>query len=178
MKRRIAASLMAMGIVGACASGPSPSSPARSSVAVPTGSAPSRATTIAVGVIAVVSRSDPSSEARDVLARCHIGEGEPIPLAKVTAMAQLADGSELAHFVPLTGREPELAEPDPVWVVQVDAEVWERGGEVWIDPTCIATARGSGYYATGPVRNVATGREFAPPTPPMPPDRTLPELQP
>ena len=128
--------------------------------------------------MATVSGSQPSPEARDVLARCHIGAGEPVAMSQVTGMAQLASGSELTHFVPLTGREPELADTNPVWVVQIRADLQEPGGEIWVDPVCVATTTRAGYFATGPVRNAASGVEISPEKPVTPPDRALPPLQP
>ena len=50
--------------------------------------------------------------------------------------------------------------------------------EVWTDPTCVVTENDSGYFATGPVTNTATGKVLQPEAPAVPPDRTVPPLAP
>jgi len=166
------ATLAAFITIAGCAVGSASTAPEGSS------SPPTASARLPDGVLAVVSRSRPSAEALDVLARCHIGDGEPVDLSQVTGMAQLASGSELVHFVPLTGLEPELADLDPVWVVQVEGELQQLGDQVWINPTCIASSTRAGYFATGPVKHTASGKEAQAVQPSVPPDRSVPPLEP
>ena len=129
------------------------------------------------GDVRAVSASNPSAGALDAMAKCHIGD--MIPIAKVTGMGQIASATDLYRYIPLTGREPQLREEGPAWIIQVHAELPQPGSnEVWIDPTCVVTQDDFGYFATGPVRNAATGALFTPEAPAIPPDRKLPALAP
>lgn len=125
-----------------------------------------------------VSRSDPDPDAKEAFAKCQIGEGLPVTMEMVSGMGRVASGPAVLRFIPLTGREPELSTSDPVWVVQVRGDVLQMGGEVWTNPTCIVTSERSGYYATGPVRNLKTGETLLPEQPAKPPDLSLPPLAP
>jgi hypothetical protein len=126
--------------------------------------------------LAAVSASNPGPDAEAALEKCHIGD--QIPLDRVVAMAKIPFARDLAHYIPLTGREPQLTEPGPAWVIQVQGDVQERGDEVWTDPTCVVTTNDAGYYATGQIRNTVTGDVLRPETPPVAPDRPLPTLAP
>ena len=126
--------------------------------------------------LVAISASAPSAGAADAIAKCHIGD--MIPISEVSGMAQLSTASEITHYVPLTGREPQLRETGPVWVLQIRGDVQEPGGEIWTDPTCIVTQSDYGYVATGPVKTVATGSVLLPEAPATPPDRVLPTLAP
>lgn len=124
-----------------------------------------------------VSASKPSAEAKEVWAKCQIGE--QIPLENVTSMGRIESAKDLAHYVSLTGREPQLKEAGPAWVVTVKAEVPQPGStELWTDPTCVVTGGDSGYFATGPVTDLATGKVLTPEAPARPADRGLPPLAP
>ncbi len=153
----------------------SPGTPAASSQ--PTlAAAPSQAVPSAAVDLVAISASAPSAGAADAIAKCHIGD--MIPISEVSGMAQLSAASEITHYIALTGREPQLREAGPVWVIQIRGEVQEPGGEIWTDPTCIVTHSDFGYFATGPVKNVATGSVVLPEAPATPPDRVLPTLAP
>ena len=127
--------------------------------------------------LAPVSASHPGTEAAAVLATCRIGEG--VPVDEVAGMAKLPSARDLPHYAPLTGREPVLREPGPLWVVQIKGDVPEpMSGEIWTNPICIVSSSDSGYLGTGPITNLATGRVTPPEPPAVPPDRTLPPLAP
>jgi hypothetical protein len=99
-------------------------------------------------------------------------------MEEVAGMGKVPAAKDLTTFVPLTGREPQLKEPGPAWVVQIHGDVLQRGGEIWTDPTCVVTMNDSGYYATGPVKSTATGRVVMPEAPANAPTRGLPPLAP
>ena len=126
--------------------------------------------------ISPVSISNPSPGAKDAFEKCHIGD--MIPIEKVAGMGQVSSAKDLLHYVALTGREPQLQEESPAWVIQITGEVQQRGNEIWIDPTCIVTANDLGFYATGPVRSTETGQVLEPEPPSERPDRSLPPLVP
>ena len=143
-------------------------------VATPESGAPS---------LASVSASDPSAEAAAVFATCRIGEW--IPMSEVAGMAKLPAASDLTHYVALTGREPLLEEPGPVWVIQIKGDVPQQGGgspspggEIWTDPICFVTSYDFGYLGTGPITNTTTGKTTQPEAPVVAPDRRLPPLAP
>jgi hypothetical protein len=123
-----------------------------------------------------VSASKPSAGAVDAFAKCHIGD--MILISRVTGMGQIASAKNLAHYIPLTGREPQLTEDGPAWVIQIRGDIQEPGNEVWTDPTCFVTESDSGYFASGPVRKTTTGTVATPEPPARPPDATLPPLAP
>jgi hypothetical protein len=123
-----------------------------------------------------VSASAPTTEAAGVLAACHVGD--MITIDKVSGMAELPSAVDLPHFVPFTGREPQLKASGTVWVVQIRGDVQQRGNEIWTNPTCVVTSDDAGYFATGPVTNTATGKTIQPEAPPTSPDRALPSLAP
>ena len=127
--------------------------------------------------VTAVSASRPGDEAARVLANCNIGE--QIPLERVTGMGKIASAADLARYVPLTGRERQLKESGPAWVVTVDAEVPQPGStELWINPTCVVTDGDAGYYATGPVTDLSTGKTMLPEKPASPPEFRVPPLAP
>jgi len=123
-----------------------------------------------------VSASAPTTEAAGVFAACHVGD--MITIDRVSGMAELPSAVDLPHFVPFTGREPQLKASGTVWVVQIRGDVQQRGNEIWTDPTCVVTSDDAGYFATGPVTHTATGKTIQPEAPPTPPDRALPPLAP
>jgi hypothetical protein len=129
-----------------------------------------------LGPVAPISASNPGSAAQAVLDKCHVGD--MIPLTQVSAMGQISSAKDLVHYVPLTGREPQLKENGPAWVIQIHGDVQELGSEIWTNPTCVVTAQDAGYYATGPVRNTVTGKVVLPEPPANPPDLSLPALAP
>jgi hypothetical protein len=179
MKRLVALTILTTALVGCVSAGAvvtepptsttSPTNPPVASfapVATPAGGAP--------GLVAV-SASHPSAEAAAVFATCRIGEF--IPISEVAGMAKLPAASDLTHYVPLTGREPELKEPGPLWVIQIKGDVPQRL-EIWTNPICFVTNSDFGYMGTGPITNPATGKTTQPEAPAVAPDRSLPPLAP
>jgi hypothetical protein len=126
--------------------------------------------------VAPVSGSQPSAGAADAFAKCHIGD--MILISRVTAMGQIASAKNLARYIPLSGREPQLKEDGPAWVIQIRGDVPQPGGEVWTDPTCVVTQGEFGWFATGLVRDTATGKVLISKLPVSVPDATLPPLAP
>lgn len=109
------------------------------------------------------------------MAKCHIGDQYSID--QIAGMGQVPSTKDLFHYVPLTGREPELAADDPAWVIQFHGDIPMRSG-VWTDPVCIVTPLSFGYYATGPSTDYNSGKTQTPEPPPVSPDRSLPPLVP
>lgn len=129
------------------------------------------------GEVQAVSVSHPSVEAADAMAKCQIGD--TIPIDEVIGMGEIAAAKDIVHYVPLTGREPQLREDGPAWIIQIHGDLsMPLSGEVWTDPTCVVTPNDFGYYRTGPVRNIATGAITTPEPPAELPDRVLPPLAP
>lgn len=129
--------------------------------------------------ITPVSASSPSAAAKAAFAKCHVGDDDLIPLTSVTGAGRIASAKDLAHYMPLTGREPQLGEPGPAWIVTVHAELPQPGSnEAWTDPTCVVTDGESGWFATGPITDVQTGKVTAPEAPAKQPDRRVPPLDP
>jgi hypothetical protein len=126
--------------------------------------------------VAPVSASKPSAGAADAFAKCHIGD--MILISRVTGMGQIASAKNLAHYLPLTGREPQLEEAGPAWMIQIRGDVPQPGGEVWTAPTCVVTRGEFGWFATGPVRDTKTGQVLTSKLPASTPDATLPALAP
>jgi hypothetical protein len=127
--------------------------------------------------IVPVSASNPSAEANEVFAKCHIGD--MVLLKAVTSMGKIASAQDLEHYVPLTGREPQLSEPGPAWIVTVHDSLPQPGStELWSDPTCVVTDQEFGWFATGPVTDTSTDKVIQPEAPAKPPDRGLPPLAP
>lgn len=141
----------------------------------PAATAPARSVDPGQDLVAV-SASHPSAAAADAMDKCHIGD--MIAIEKVAGMAELPSAADLLRYAPLTGREPQLKEAGPVWVIQIKGDVRQMGNEIWTDPICVVTGSDHGYFATGPVTNTQTGKTDEPLAPALAPDRTLPSLAP
>jgi hypothetical protein len=126
--------------------------------------------------LSLVSASHPGPEVLDVFAKCQIGT--LIPVKQIAGMAKLPAVRDLTHYVPLTGREPQLKQTGPVWVIQIKGDVTQLSQEVWTDPICIVTDSDFGFFATGPFTDPTTGKTTQPEPPAVPPDRKLPPLAP
>lgn len=179
MKKLVALTVLTVALVGCVSAGAvvteppnsttSPTKPPVASlapVATPDRGAPS---------LVAVSASHPSAEAAAVFATCRIGEF--IPINEIDGMAKLPAAADLAHYVPVTGREPLLKQSGPVWVIQIKGDVPARQ-EIWTNPVCYVTNSDFGYLGTGPITNAATGKTTQPEEPAVPPDRQLPALVP
>jgi hypothetical protein len=126
-----------------------------------------------------VSASNPSPDAVRVFEACHIGDGDSVPLDRVTGMGMIHSARDLPRYIPLTGREPQLDVTGPVWIVTTDVAVPQPGSrEVWSGPTCVVTSLESGWFATGPVTDTATGQILDAEAPAQKPDLVLPTLAP
>lgn len=179
MKKQVAI-ILVMASAAACARTGHPvteasSVPSQTPIATYTATA---RTEPAPGELVPISASNPSVEAAAVFQKCHVGATDMFSVEQVIGMGEIPSATELVHYVPLTGREPQLADPGPFWVVQLDADVTQPGGEVWTDPTCVVTTKDFGFFATGPVKNASTGAVYTPLPPAVAPDRTLPPLVP
>jgi len=178
----ICLTLLAAATVGCEASGAVVTEPPSGQPVTTSSATPPASASLAVqpslnpGRLTAISASAPSKEAAAAFSACHIGD--QVPMAKVVGMAQLASASELPHYVALSGREPQLKALGPVWVIQIRGDVFEPGGEVWTDPTCVVTTTDAGYFATGLITRPTTGETFKPQPPASPPDAVLPPLAP
>lgn len=184
MPNRVSSVLLVAFFVAACTSSSTSTS---SSPEVPDGPGipPTAAVTAApteaipAEQIQSVSASKPLAEERRVFDSCHIGDDDLVPFDRVTGMGSVAAAKDVVRYVPLTGREPQLKESGTVWMVTIDLDLPQPGSsEVWADPTCIVTDQESGWFATGPVTNTATGEVMQPELPSKEPDLVLPPLVP
>ena len=184
MPKRVSSVLVVAVFVAACTSSGT-SAPSGREASDSPGMLPTAAVTAAPTVaipaqqIESVSASKPSVEERRVFESCHLGDDDLVPFDRVTGMGSVAEAKDLVRYVPLTGREPQLKEPGTVWMVTIDFDLPQPGSsEVWADPTCIVTDQESGWFATGPVTNTATGEVMQPEPPSKEPDLVLPPLVP
>ena len=68
---------------------------------------------------------------------------------EVAGMGKVAAAKDLTRYVPLTGREPQLKEFGPAWVVTVHANMRQpASSELWIDPDL--RGHSNRYLATSP----------------------------
>jgi hypothetical protein len=163
-------------LVSACTSALAPvtTQPEQSNAPFPS---PVVATSRAGADIIAVSASKPGAAAQAVLGKCNIGD--QIELKNVTGMGMIASPKDLPRYVPLTGREPQLVEAGPAWIVTVHAKIPQPGSsELWTDPTCVVTGEESGWFATGVVTDTATGKVTRPEAPVQQPDLSVPPLLP
>jgi len=94
-------------------------------------------------------------------------------------MALVPHAAGVSRYVPLTGPEPEFKTDAPAWAIQFAGELpMPKSGEVWTDPICGRVGETGGVYATGRVRNLASGEVFEPPIPARPAAKSLPPLAP
>ncbi|MBA2719026.1 MAG: hypothetical protein H0U52_07275 [Chloroflexi bacterium] len=179
MKRLVTLLILATSLVGCVSAGAvvtDPPTSTRSPTIRPVSSfAPVATSDTGAAAIGAVSASHPDAEAADVFVKCRIGDF--IPMKQVAGMGKLPAGGDLTHYVPLTGREPELKEPGPVWVIQIRGDV-SMGDQIWTDPICLVTNSEAGYMATGATTPYGTTKVTQPEAPPVPPDRDLPPLAP
>jgi len=179
LNKLVALTLLAAALVGCVSAGQvvtEPPNPTTSQTNPPVASfVPVETPADGAPTLDAVSESHPSPEAAAVFATCRIGEF--IPFNQVAGMAKLPAASDLPHYVPLTGREPYLKEPGPLWVVQIKGDVQIRGA-IWTNAICFVTSSDFGYVGTGPITDPATGKTTQPEAPAVAPDHTLPPLAP
>ena len=106
--------------------------------------------------LVAVSASHPGAEAAGIFRICRVRD--LIPIDEVAGMAKLPAAGDLPHYVPLTGREPQLKQPGPLWVIQIDGALTQYngaspspGGAIWTNPICFVTTSDFGFMATGPI---------------------------
>ena len=121
-----------------------------------------------------VTITNPDASVQAVFEKCQIDFG--VPKSEIVGMGMIGEPTDLPRFVALTGREPQLSDQGPTWVIQIHGEMRTPAGELWTDPTCVVTANDSGWYATGPVMNVADRTITTPLPATRSPDLGLPAL--
>lgn len=105
--------------------------------------------------ISPVSASHPSSDAKEALDACGAYE---FGLDHVAGVGLIPHATDAPRFG-LSAAAPLLKVATPAWVIQFRGEMAQlRSGETWIDPTCVVIDREPAFYATGPVRSLATGK--------------------
>lgn len=125
--------------------------------------------------IEAVSASRPSDEAATAMELCGVAH---IGTENIVGMGRIMRAQDAWHYVPLTGREPELQTSSPAWIITFRGEVnMPRGQEVWLEPTCMVIDGQPGFYATGPVI-LPSGAVATPLPATAAPDRRLPPLAP
>jgi hypothetical protein len=94
-----------------------------------------------------VSLSKPTADSKAVFAACHIGDLDQVPIAKVTGVGEIASMKDILHYVPLTGREPQIKAPGPVWIVTVHYDMFQPGAATrrgWTQPAWSPVTRWAG----------------------------------
>jgi hypothetical protein len=118
-----------------------------------------------------VSRSNPGPEAKAALELCV----RPDELALVVGMALLPSAREVGRYMLSNGKEPELQDDAPVWLVQLEGPVTYRFGTVF-HPTCmVKKGEPTLFMAYGGSQDGAT---WTPPVDFTPATRALPPLAP
>jgi hypothetical protein len=105
--------------------------------------------------IASVSASKPSPSAKVALEACGVYE---FGLQHVAGMGQVPHGTDAVRFG-LSASAPLLHVDTPVWIVQLQGEFPQPPSDkAWIDPTCVVVDGEPALYATGPIRDLRTGK--------------------
>lgn len=105
--------------------------------------------------ITAVSASHPSSEAKSALEACGAYD---LGLDHVAGMGELASGTDAPRFG-LSINAPELHTSSPAWLIQFRGDVPQlMAGQSWIDPICTVINGQPGFYATGPIRDLGSGK--------------------
>jgi hypothetical protein len=96
----------------------------------------------------------------------------------VAGMGELPSAADMVKYAPFSGKEPQLALPGPVWLVQFKGDIpMPKSGETWVDPVCFKAADDQGYFAVNGVKD-ASGKFIAPLPPATPTTMSLPTLLP
>jgi len=94
-------------------------------------------------------------------------------------MGRIGHARDAVRYVPLTGREPEIASVAPAWIITFEGALpMPKSGDVWMDPICIVVGGTGGYYATGPVQIQSSGVTVTPLPAGEAPSLALPPLLP
>ena len=94
-------------------------------------------------------------------------------------MGRIGHARDAVRYVPLTGREPEIASVAPAWIITFEGALpMPKSGDVWMDPICIVVGGTGGYSATGPVRIQSSGVTVTPLPAGEAPSLALPPLLP
>ena len=100
-------------------------------------------------------------------------------LGSVGGMGKIAHGRDAVKYVWLAGIEPQIQTDAPAWLIAFRGDIpMPKIGEVWVDPTCFYANGEAGFFATGLVKDVSSGKLFTPLPARTPPDRALPPLAP
>lgn len=121
--------------------------------------------------LSAVSRSNPSVAAKAALDLC-VRPGE---MSLVVGMALLPSARDVGKYMLSSGRDPELQDDTPVWLVQLKGEVTYRSGTVF-HPTCMVKDGDRSIYAAYGGRQ--DGTTWYPPDDFVPPVLALPPLAP
>ena len=179
MKSLLPLGVFALLLAGCASSGASPSGPSLGLASLPgAGGEPAPTAPPAAPVdttIPPVSRANPGADAQQALDACGVAQ---YGLDHVASMGLVTHARDADQYARLSPQAPLLDSDAPAWVVQLRGEIPQpMSGEIWIDPTCVVVSGQSSFYATGPVRDGATGaikRGYWGPTP----QQSLPTLAP
>ena len=128
-----------------------------------------------------VSVSNPPAAAARTFEVCLVNElVARNGIGVIAGIGRIDHASDAIHYARLTRREPELQTDKPAWLVQFRGDIrLPGGGRAFVDPTCIVVEGGDGgFFATGGVRDPASGNASTPLPDAVSPDRALPPPMP
>jgi len=128
-----------------------------------------------------VSLSNPPADAGRAFELCLVrGWVERNGIDVIAGLGRIDHANEAAHYVRLTGHEPELQSDQPAWIVQFRGDIrMPMSNTVYVDPACIVVRGGDGgFFGTGPVKDIGSGVTRTPQPVVAEPDRLLPPPQP
>lgn len=126
-----------------------------------------------------ISRASATAEAKQALEVCGALERDSPAIDRMGLIPVAAVAPE---YVRVTAAAPQLTTNalSPAWVIEFRGERPDpMAGQSWIDATCIVIDGEPVFYATGPVRDLETGRierGYYPSKPP--PQKSLPAVLP
>jgi hypothetical protein len=127
--------------------------------------------------LAPVSRSNPPPDAKKALELCGAYQ---YGLDHVAGIAHIQRASDAVRYARLTSNTVELNVPSDAWMIQYAGERPDPiTRQSWIDSTCLVIAGEPVVFATGPIRDLETGKivsGYAPVA--SPPTLSLPALDP
>lgn len=129
------------------------------------------------GLVTPISLSQPPADAARTFEICAVrGWVERDGIDVIAGIGRIDHAYEAAHYVRLTGREPELQSDQPAWIVQFRGDIrvaWSN--TVYVDPACIVVDGGDGgFFGTGATRQVGSNVTTTPRPIAAEPDRALP----
>ena len=123
------------------------------------------------GALMPVSRSKPSPDAKAVLDLC-LRPGE---ISLVVGMARLASARDVGKYMLTGGKEPELNDDSPVWLVQLRGKVVYRS---WTNFNPVCMVKDGQVFNYAPYGGVSGGKTWYPPEDFVQPTLALPPLAP